>query len=1146
MKCVFITVFNQEKYVDMLYLLLESIYLFGDLDDNTDILIYTSTSFKNLIEASAFYSPKLKFEVNDTKDSIDKACKARLDLFQLPSTSKYEKILYLDTDILIKRSLLNIFDVAEKDLLYVLQEGNITDLIHGMDIYGGKKLFKETVNNYVDKSAFTSGIMLFKNCTKIQELFYKINKHMTTNPHEFHTFDQPYIVYNAFKYDAFNNKMLSSMALNINNHILKTNIYESHEKEHADKHIIHFPGIPGKHIHKMVIMQDFLKGMKKNALIPKIDLISDANTAPLKNNRFPIIGVCVSYNYFDCLKFMLPVNYMHFDQIYLITQEDDLQTIQFCQQFNNVTVIYYPLTSGNQPFDKFGAINGGLNIVYQKHPHSWYLILDSDVLLPNNFIDILLQENLNEECIYGAHKTIVLNTSKLLDKTTALLDNTNLNFNDPLYIKESPSPDIVGSFQLFKKANIYYRFNLIHTNGFGDFYFGYDNFKLFCNLSNVVYFHCGATGKNWGGKTVEFIDNVGIKLNSIYFNCNLKCKNIYYDNFRKIVSFKNEIQAFTDTNIPPLKNAVVPLVGICVSYDYFDTLQFTLPVNYMHFDKIYLVTRENDLQTINFCKQFENVVVLFYDFFKNNRPFDKNGALQYAQRKVYEENPNSWYLLIDSDILLPNNFSDILLNENLNPECLYGAPRNIVTKSSELLDKNILYPRVLADDSYDILRWQGKPPIIIGYFQLYKKHVFYSDDEHFNAAYGDNIFCHNNFNLFASLKSCIVFHLGSISKNWNGKIESFIDDIKISLTDIYYTSNKHLSTFYYNKTKDIVKIKQSNLEEYKNIFDDVWTCSDEFRYDLAIFFKNKSELKIAEIGSHKGYTTRFLANKFSKVYAVDNSVNWTNHNKACNKDLTNIDYVMLDIYKDPWHKKLPTNIEVSFIDADHSYEGCRSDILNSIKQFNDLQYIVLDDYGVWSGVKKIVDELLQNGTFIFEKFIGLHNVPGPNDTLVKHVNEGIICRVNKEFPQLINKTFSWNNNETVTFTISAGFQFKFSHGSVCQYEYLSSQSINVKIGRHHCYILTFNDAFTEYTGVNSIDNIRVYGKYLNENPIIKEVSSMNIIPVNKKKELLIKIVHENTKQMSFSFNMLHQVQRIKQKVPLKKVPIKFGLVKTKI
>ena len=50
MNCIYCCIFNQPKYVDMFYLLLESIFIYGNLDNKTSILIYTSTTFMNIIK----------------------------------------------------------------------------------------------------------------------------------------------------------------------------------------------------------------------------------------------------------------------------------------------------------------------------------------------------------------------------------------------------------------------------------------------------------------------------------------------------------------------------------------------------------------------------------------------------------------------------------------------------------------------------------------------------------------------------------------------------------------------------------------------------------------------------------------------------------------------------------------------------------------------------------------------------------------------------------------------------------------------------------------------------------------------------------------------------------------------------------------
>ena len=247
MNCIFCCIFNQEQYIDMLYLLLESIFIYGELDNNTNILVYTSTPFMNKIKQSnLFVKTKIKFEVNDNYNSIDKACKARLDLFNLPSLQNYNKILYLDTDILIKDNINKVFDVCKEDILYVLEEGEINNKFD----FWGNTLFGNEIDNYDDKTAFTSGILLFNNCETIKELFNKINEDIIIRPYNFGCCDQPYIIYNAFKYNLYNNKILKSLVVNNDLNI------------HSDKVIHHFPGGPGIYGHKIIKMNEFLNSIK--------------------------------------------------------------------------------------------------------------------------------------------------------------------------------------------------------------------------------------------------------------------------------------------------------------------------------------------------------------------------------------------------------------------------------------------------------------------------------------------------------------------------------------------------------------------------------------------------------------------------------------------------------------------------------------------------------------------------------------------------------------------------------------------------------------------------------------------------------------------------------------------------------------------
>ena len=278
--------------------------------------------------------------------------------------------------------------------------------------------------------------------------------------------------------------------------------------------------------------------------------------------------------------------------------------------------------------------------------------------------------------------------------------------------------------------------------------------------------------------------------------------------------------------------------------------------------------------------------------------------------------------------------------------------------------------------------------------------------------------------------------------------------------------NYLLNHFYKNDYEFVSETSENTIIKIKkcvNIYEDIWTCSDEFREHIKYFFKDKSHYKIAEIGSHKGYTTGYLSNIFEKVYAVDNSEEWTNFNKNLNKDKNNIEYVNLDIYKESW-AAIP-DVDVVFIDAGHSYQQCKSDMYNSIRNFKNLKYIIFDDYGVWSGVKQIVNESLINKTIIFEKYIGLNNVPGPNNKVVKNTSEGIICRIN----QLLNKKYAWENSK-IEF-LENGKMNAFGEGT---YEFIDKYLVKCNFGSRD-HLLKFNEDYSTFISIRKTDFEIVHG-----------------------------------------------------------------------
>ena len=149
--------------------------------------------------------------------------------------------------------------------------------------------------------------------------------------------------------------------------------------------------------------------------------------------------------------------------------------------------------------------------------------------------------------------------------------------------------------------------------------------------------------------------------------------------------------------------------------------------------------------------------------------------------------------------------------------------------------------------------------------------------------------------------------------------------------------------------------------------DDHWTHSLKFKQDVAEYFEYGYDDKVClELGSHRGYTTKLLAQYFLKVIAVDNNKEFRDFAKE-HWDADNIEYHFLDIYDDEWRFD---NCDVVYIDCVNDYEHRKKDIDQCIECFHN-PLLVITDYGLFKGVKQIVDEYVETGKLVIEKNIGM-------------------------------------------------------------------------------------------------------------------------------------------------------------------------------
>ena len=240
---IVLSVFLKKEYVELAYLLLNSLYKYGDLGESTDILIYTSTEFMGQMRPNLKGTPI--FKTNDTIQTVVAASAARLDIFDFPEVAKYEKILYLDTDVLVVRPLAPVFDLATEDRLYALEEGSLDSEVP-YD-YWGKDLFAPgEVAALEDKTGFSAGVLLFKNTETIRTLFERIKTHIATTP-GLGFFEQAHMVYNTIKSGLKENQAM------------KPHVVINETSTKTAKTILHFAGSPGDHQSKYGKMFGFMR-----------------------------------------------------------------------------------------------------------------------------------------------------------------------------------------------------------------------------------------------------------------------------------------------------------------------------------------------------------------------------------------------------------------------------------------------------------------------------------------------------------------------------------------------------------------------------------------------------------------------------------------------------------------------------------------------------------------------------------------------------------------------------------------------------------------------------------------------------------------------------------------------------------------------
>jgi hypothetical protein len=245
---IYCCVFYNKDYVKLLELLLKSLKIFSSQNFTFDFLVITQKNFEPMVQdLGRNLGIVLKTFCLDFSTIFQAAC-ARLFIFDYPEISRYQKLLYLDTDIIIKAPLNPIFELPIDDLLYGIESGTIESLNFGGQFFN----FGE-----VDKTltGLNSGTLLFLNSSQMKLLFQRIREHVNSFTQSGHTppycLDQPFINFHAIKDNLYNNQLLNPLV----------SLFEGNDevRNYTTSSICHFSYPIGNFGHKFERMCEFFK-----------------------------------------------------------------------------------------------------------------------------------------------------------------------------------------------------------------------------------------------------------------------------------------------------------------------------------------------------------------------------------------------------------------------------------------------------------------------------------------------------------------------------------------------------------------------------------------------------------------------------------------------------------------------------------------------------------------------------------------------------------------------------------------------------------------------------------------------------------------------------------------------------------------------
>jgi hypothetical protein len=223
-----------------------------------------------------------------------------------------------------------------------------------------------------------------------------------------------------------------------------------------------------------------------------------------------MIGVTVSTNYSEYLNITLPQNYKFFKKWYIITYPDDKKTIDLIKKYNYdcVEILYFNFylrpvykevdSNGLAEISHFEKVsfNKGAAIRYAQsliNEGENVLLLDSDIFIPDTFIEYFSNLNLEYDKLYGVRRVDYHSLEEFKNDKVSFIYG---------YQGSEAYCMFMGYFQLYKHLNKYCYQDSDSCRDC-DNTFCWSCFLYRVPIENLIVKHLGFRDANHFGKTCD-------------------------------------------------------------------------------------------------------------------------------------------------------------------------------------------------------------------------------------------------------------------------------------------------------------------------------------------------------------------------------------------------------------------------------------------------------------------------------------------------------------------------------------------------------------------------------------------------------------------------------------------------------------------